>query len=175
MLAIGPVPVPIIRHYGKSQNSAENPSKGRQCEGSIAHSSPTKTDSQGGRKGPMVRSEREEGRMSAFDQPIKAHALCHGCQCYPECRNDCPDSAECYDAMPEYWSKQYRAMKYAEAVRARKPESIGARLRRGKPHKPLAMEYAAMDAGPAEAVWWQRGRVWLIPYSDTPLGAGRAA
>lgn len=28
-------------------------------------------------------------------EPIKMHMLCQSCQCYPECRNDCPDFASC--------------------------------------------------------------------------------
>lgn len=28
-------------------------------------------------------------------QPIKMHLQCESCQCYPECRNDCPDFPKC--------------------------------------------------------------------------------
>lgn len=44
------------------------------------------------------------------------------CGCYPECRVDCPDHRTCYEEMPVYWSKQYRAQRYAAEVRQRRPE-----------------------------------------------------
>jgi hypothetical protein len=55
-------------------------------------------------------------------EPIKMHPGCEVCQCYPECRIDCPDHLKCLDALPVYWSKEYRAKKYAEEVRKRKPQ-----------------------------------------------------
>lgn len=35
-------------------------------------------------------------------EPIKQHLLCDECQCYPECRKDCPDYLQCVRRLPEY-------------------------------------------------------------------------
>ena len=102
-------------------------------------------------------------RDNAFMQPIKSWPNDRGCQCYPECRNDCPDSMKCYDAMPEYWSKEYRARKYAEGVRERKPETFGAKL----PKVAVRMGRIRDE----NCYWDVRDRVWRIPHVGTILGA----
>jgi hypothetical protein len=67
----------------------------------------------------LVRAAEANGRalregLKGFPGP--------GCQCYPECRVDCPDSAKCLEMLPVYWTKEYRAKRYAKEVRERKPE-----------------------------------------------------
>lgn len=34
--------------------------------------------------------------------PIKSHPDCKECQCYPECRMDCPDWRQCLERLPVY-------------------------------------------------------------------------
>lgn len=34
--------------------------------------------------------------------PIKSYPECEVCQCYPECRNDCPDWRQCVERLPVY-------------------------------------------------------------------------
>lgn len=38
-------------------------------------------------------------------QGLKGFPECPECQCYPECRKDCPDRAECLKRLPEYQRK----------------------------------------------------------------------
>jgi hypothetical protein len=35
-------------------------------------------------------------------EPIKMHPLCAECQCYPECRTDCPEHLRCLERLPVY-------------------------------------------------------------------------
>jgi len=37
---------------------------------------------------------------------LKGHPRCEICQCYPECRRDCPDWKRCYRKMREYWTEE---------------------------------------------------------------------
>lgn len=66
------------------------------------------------------------GTQSVFGTHSEGHRILGAggkmiCGCYPECRIDCPDHRTCYEEMPEYWSKQYRAQRYAAGVRQRRP------------------------------------------------------
>lgn len=36
---------------------------------------------------------------------LKAFPNCVECQCYPECRNDCPDYLQCLERLPVYRNK----------------------------------------------------------------------
>lgn len=33
---------------------------------------------------------------------LKGHMQCTECQCYPECRTDCPDNLKCHERLPVY-------------------------------------------------------------------------
>lgn len=106
--------------------------------------------------------------LSAALQPIKQWPECSGCQCYPECRRDCPDSQKCYESMPEYWTKVYRARRMAAEVRARKPDTFGARF--------LGGEYRPSGVPPLftvdrDAYWSELNRRWQLPYSSVILGS----
>lgn len=87
------------------------------------------------------------------------------CECYPECRIDCDEHEKCYDKMPEYWSREYKAKKYAEEVRARKPDSIGARiaLRALIPIRPGGRFHSE------DRYWHSERRVWMRPYTTEPV------
>jgi hypothetical protein len=61
----------------------------------------------------------ERGEGGGMIEPIKSHPGCAACQCYPECRIDCPDRERCLDRLPGYQTKLDRAKRYAAAVRAR--------------------------------------------------------
>lgn len=50
----------------------------------------------------MVHLAREIGMNNAVENGFKAFPNCTICQCYPECRVDCPDHQSCLDRLPEY-------------------------------------------------------------------------
>lgn len=67
-----------------------------------------------------------DGTQSVFGVDSEGHRITGAdgkmmCGCYPECRIDCRDHRTCYEEMPEYWSKQYRAQRYAADVLRRRP------------------------------------------------------
>lgn len=64
---------------------------------------------------------RKENGVPSYGGRINGHNGQLICGCYPECRYDCPDSMKCYESMPEYWTKEYRAQRYASEVRERNP------------------------------------------------------
>jgi hypothetical protein len=44
----------------------------------------------------------KETQAAWFATQLKGHPLCTECQCYPECRKDCPDNLRCHERMPVY-------------------------------------------------------------------------
>jgi hypothetical protein len=57
---------------------------------------------------------------AAVAMGFKGFPDCPECQCYPECRVDCPDREKCLDALPHYQTKLDRAKRYAADVRKRR-------------------------------------------------------
>lgn len=47
-------------------------------------------------------SEKQIGKPSVVVEGLKGFPDCAVCQCYPECRKDCPDHLQCLNRLPEY-------------------------------------------------------------------------
>lgn len=54
----------------------------------------------------MTEYSKVKQRAISHPEGLKAFSDCQPCQCYPECRIDCPDHRQCLERLPVY--KQVR-------------------------------------------------------------------
>lgn len=55
----------------------------------------------GPKRDPILEAQLASTR-AFLEDGLKGYPDCEECQCYPECRTDCPDHLKCAAQMPEY-------------------------------------------------------------------------
>lgn len=83
------------------------------------------------------------------ERGFKGFPDCDSCQCYPECRNDCPDHLKCVERLPEYGERVFGPDKETWPAKVREEWD-----RRGYTlwaDKPKAHQFTKLDA----KGWWE--------------------
>lgn len=78
-------------------------------------------------------------------QGLKAFPDCQECQCYPECRTDCPDRIACMARLPEYKPQTVAEARALLALRrAARPDAVAFAQTLGGPRRPEADKVRAL-------------------------------